>query len=241
MCCSASGSERIAAITIACATTTGCTSRARRRSPSRFPGPPRRAREHAQDRRRRSRSRSRRRITFRRFPLPSGVETENELLVRLAEEGARERYGDPLPANVRERARLRARRHHEDGLRRLLPDHVRLHQGRARSRNSRWSGTRLGRRIARRVLAPHHRRLPAQVRSPLRALPESGARVDARHRRRLLLRAPRRGDRVRAPEVRPRIGRADHHVRHDEVARRDQGRRPRARLQPRPRPTRWRS
>src|SRR5688500_4867182 len=37
------------------------------------------------------------------FPLPSGVETENELLVRLAEEGARRRYGDPLPANVRER------------------------------------------------------------------------------------------------------------------------------------------
>jgi len=37
------------------------------------------------------------------FPLPAGVATENELLVRLAEEGARERYGDPLPANVRER------------------------------------------------------------------------------------------------------------------------------------------
>ena len=37
------------------------------------------------------------------FPLPSGVETENELLVRLAEEGARVRYGDPLPDNVRER------------------------------------------------------------------------------------------------------------------------------------------
>jgi len=37
------------------------------------------------------------------FPLPSGIETENELLVRLAEEGAVERYGSPLPANVRER------------------------------------------------------------------------------------------------------------------------------------------
>src|SRR5215212_971921 len=37
------------------------------------------------------------------FPLPEGVGTENELLVRLAEAGARERYGDPLPANVRER------------------------------------------------------------------------------------------------------------------------------------------
>ena len=37
------------------------------------------------------------------FPLPAGVSTENELLVRMAEEGARERYGDPLPQNVRER------------------------------------------------------------------------------------------------------------------------------------------
>ena len=37
------------------------------------------------------------------FPLPTGVTTENELLVMLAEAGARERYGDPLPDNVRER------------------------------------------------------------------------------------------------------------------------------------------
>jgi DNA polymerase-3 subunit alpha len=37
------------------------------------------------------------------FPLPDGVATENELLVRLSEAGARERYGDPLPENVRER------------------------------------------------------------------------------------------------------------------------------------------
>ena len=37
------------------------------------------------------------------FPLPTGIETENELLVRLAEEGAVERYGTPLPPEVRER------------------------------------------------------------------------------------------------------------------------------------------
>ena len=37
------------------------------------------------------------------FPLPAGVGSENELLVRLAEDGAKMRYGDPLPANVRER------------------------------------------------------------------------------------------------------------------------------------------
>src|SRR5215207_3004755 len=43
------------------------------------------------------------------FPLPSGVETENELLVRLATDGARDRYaggadsGQPLPPEVKER------------------------------------------------------------------------------------------------------------------------------------------
>ena len=37
------------------------------------------------------------------FPLPPGIETENELLIRLAEEGARQRYGAELPPNVRER------------------------------------------------------------------------------------------------------------------------------------------
>jgi len=37
------------------------------------------------------------------FPLPQGVGSENELLVRLSEEGAKMRYGDPLPAHVRER------------------------------------------------------------------------------------------------------------------------------------------
>ncbi|HWL38870.1 MAG TPA: DNA polymerase III subunit alpha [Gemmatimonadaceae bacterium] len=37
------------------------------------------------------------------FPLPEGIETENELLVRLAEEGSRKRYGEILAPEVRER------------------------------------------------------------------------------------------------------------------------------------------
>jgi DNA polymerase III subunit alpha len=37
------------------------------------------------------------------FPLPSGVESENDLLVQLATSGAKERYGDPLPDAARER------------------------------------------------------------------------------------------------------------------------------------------
>ncbi|HEY6829285.1 MAG TPA: DNA polymerase III subunit alpha [Gemmatimonadaceae bacterium] len=37
------------------------------------------------------------------FPLPPEVKSENDLLMTLAEKGARERYGDPLPPEVRER------------------------------------------------------------------------------------------------------------------------------------------
>jgi DNA polymerase-3 subunit alpha len=37
------------------------------------------------------------------FPLPAGVESENSLLIELAHAGARERYGDPLPDDVRQR------------------------------------------------------------------------------------------------------------------------------------------
>ncbi len=37
------------------------------------------------------------------FPLPDGVTSENDLLVQLAEAGAKERYGDPFPQEVQER------------------------------------------------------------------------------------------------------------------------------------------
>jgi len=37
------------------------------------------------------------------FPLPSGVASENELLMQLATAGTKERYGDPIPDHVRER------------------------------------------------------------------------------------------------------------------------------------------
>ena len=37
------------------------------------------------------------------FPLPSGVQSENDLLTALSIEGAKQRYGDPMPDHVRER------------------------------------------------------------------------------------------------------------------------------------------
>ena len=194
------------------------------------PGPPRRAREHARASPTRSTSPSRRSTTCRPSRSRRASATENELLVTLADGRRAERYGDRLPANVRERLDYELGVITKTGYAGYFLIVCGLHQGGARPRHPGGPGPRLGGRLARRLRAAHHRRLSAQVRSPLRALPESRARVDARHRRGLLLRAPRRGDRVRAPEVRQRVGRPDRHVRHDEVARRDQGRRPHARL-----------
>ena len=90
-------------------------------------------------------------------------------------------------------------------------------------------GPRIGRRQPGRLLPAHHRRRSARLRPDLRALPQPRARVAARYRHRLLRAAPRRGDRLRHAEVRPRERRADHHVRHDEGAGRRARRRPRPR------------
>ena len=197
-----------------------------------LPGAPRRAGEHAPDRRRGG-IRVREEVLRPVVPAPARGE-QRERAARDARDGGRARaVRRRAAAGGAGAARLRAGRDHEDGLRRLLPDRVRLHQGGARPGHPGRSRTRLGGGIDRRVRAADHGRLPAQVRSPVRALPESRARVDAGHRRRLLLRAARRGDRVRPAEVRQGIGRADRHVRNDEVARRDQGRRPDAGLHPR--------
>ena len=89
---------------------------------------------------------------------------------------------------------------------------------------------RLGRRQPGRVRAAHHRPRSDPVQPALRALPQSRAQVDARHRHRLLLRAPRRGHPLRARAVRRGPRRADHHVRDAEGEGGDQGRRPRARV-----------
>ena len=65
-------------------------------------------------------------------------------------------------------------------------------------------GPRLGGRLAGRLRAAHHRRRSAAVRPALRALPEPRPHQHARHRHRLLHAPPRRGDRLRQREVRPR-------------------------------------
>ena len=128
---------------------------------------------------------------------------------------------------VRRAARLRDRDDQEDGVSRLLPDRLGLHPLRAREGHSGRPGPRLGGRQPGRLGAAHHRRRSALLRPDFRALPQSRARVAARYRRRLLRAAPRRGDRVRHREVRPRERLADHHVRHHEGEGRHSRRRPR--------------
>ena len=158
------------------------------------------------------------------FPRPAGYATDEALLDHLAREGTAQRYGTPLPPAVAERLALRARRHQHRGLRRLLPDRAGLHRRGAGTGDSGGTGPRLRGGLAGGVCAPHHRRGPAAVRPALRAVPEPRARVHARHRRGLLLRAAGRGDRVRPAAVRAGKRRPDRHLRHHEGARRGEGR-----------------
>ena len=141
---------------------------------------------------------------------------------RVARSGRRRAREAPrrsrLRAGLRRRglpaaARLRARRHREDGVSRLFPDRRRLHpMGQAAGHTGR-AGARLGRRLAGRLRADHHRSRSDPLRPAVRALPQSGTRVDAGLRHRLLPGPPRRGDRLCAPALRRRPRRADHHLR----------------------------
>ena len=129
---------------------------------------------------------------------------------------------------LRQAARLRDRRHLEDEVPRLLPDRRRLHPVGQGQRHPRGAGARLGRRLGGGLVAHHHRPRSAPLRPAVRALPESRAHLDAGLRHRLLPGPPRRGDPLRAEEVRRRPRGADHHPRQAAGARRAARRRPRA-------------
>ena len=123
---------------------------------------------------------------------------------------------------------LRDRRHLQDEVPRLLPDRRRLHPVGQGQRHSRRAGARLGCRLGRGLVAHHHRSRSPALRPAVRAVPEPRAPVDARLRHRLLPGPPRRGDPLRAEEVRRRPRGADHHARQAAGARRAARRRPRA-------------
>ena len=134
-----------------------------------------------------------------------------------------------------------ARRDRQDGLQRLLPDRLGLRPLRQGERHRGRPRQRLGGGLDRRLLPGDHGRRSARVRPAVRALPEPRARVDAGHRHRLLRARPRARDALRDREVRPRVGRADRHLRQDVPARRDARRGPRARHRLRHRATASRS
>ena len=101
------------------------------------------------------------------------------------------------PRRLSRAARLRARRHRAHEVSRLLPDRRRLHPVGEGARHPGRAGPRLGRRLARRLCADHHRPRSAPLRPAVRALPQSRARVDAGLRHRLLPGPARRGDPLR--------------------------------------------
>ena len=162
------------------------------------------------------------------FPRPAEYESDEKLLDHLARQGAERRYGSPLPPEVARAARLRAGGDRAGRLRRLLPDRAGLHRGGAGARHPGGARPRIGGGLDRGLRARHHQCLPAQVRPAVRTVPQPRARVHAGYRRGLLLRAPGRGDRVRAGAVRAQQRRPDRHLRNDEVAGGGQGCRPRA-------------
>ena len=128
----------------------------------------------------------------------------------------------------RQRLDFELERHRGDEVSRLLPDRRRLHQVGEVAGHPGRAGPRLRRRLAGRLGADHHRSRSDPLRAHLRALPQSRTRLDAGLRHRLLPGPPRRGDPLRAGQVRSRPGRADHHLRHAAGARRAARRRPRA-------------
>ena len=152
--------------------------------------------------------------------------------VRVPRRAVRARARAPLrqgDAGAARAAPVRAEDDQGDGLRRLLPDRLGLHPLRQGERDRRRPRPRLGRRLARRVLARDHRHRPDPLRPALRALPQPGPQGDAGHRHRLRRRRPRARDQLRLREVRPRPRRPDHHLRDDGRPRRRARRRPGAR------------
>ena len=154
------------------------------------------------------------------FPTPDGADEGTYLRARV-EEGLRLRYRDPVPAVARERAEMELGVIERMGFNAyflIVWDFVNF----AKS-NGIAVGPGRGRRrgVDRRLLPVDHRRRPAALRPPLRALPQPRARVHARHRHRLLGARTRARHALRHREVRARVGRADRHLREDVAAQRD--------------------
>ncbi len=135
-------------------------------------------------------------------PLPEGS-SEDEYIGKLALEGLDARFREIAGRYPHDRDAYRQRLEMElgvirkMGLQRLLPHRPGLHQLGQAAQGAGGPGARLGRRVHRGLVAAHHRPRPHPLEPPLRALPQSRARLDARLRRRLLPEPARRGHRLR--------------------------------------------
>ena len=164
-----------------------------------------------------------------RADVPAG-ETEDSWFRKEVWRGIEARYpGDRLDQGVRDRVEMELAIISQKGYSRLLPRGRRLHQLGQGQRHPRRPRPRLGCRVHRGVLAPHHRPVPPRARAVLRAVPQPRAPLDARLRHRLRRRPPRRGHLLRQRQVRRRARRPDRDVRPAEGQGRHQGRGPRAR------------
>ena len=114
---------------------------------------------------------------------------------------------------VTARLGTRVGRHQQAGLLELLSDRVGLRAVCPRAGHS-GHGPRLGRRLAGFLRAASEPRLPAGIRSAVRAVSGREPPRGARYRHRLLPAAARRGDPVRQGQVRRGERGADRHVRH---------------------------
>ncbi len=161
------------------------------------------------------------------YPTPEGRDAF-EYLVELAEAGLPSRYPQRTP-ELDERLAFELKTIREMGFADyflIVWDLISFARGNG---DQRRPGTRIDRRLARRLLPGHHRGRPDEVRPAVRAHAEPGPEVHARHRHRLRRSRPRPRDQLRRREVRARPRRADHHLRDDDGARGDSRRRPRAR------------
>jgi DNA polymerase-3 subunit alpha len=165
-----------------------------------------------------------------KFPCPDGMNettTSSSACGKVPACATRDRID--TDKELRDRIDLRAQRHPEDGLRRLLPHRRRLHRH-ARNKGipvGPGRGSAAGSVVA--YCSSITQLCPLEPRPALRALPQPRPRLDARHRRRLLRRTPRRGDRIRPQEVRRGVRLPDRHLRNHEGQGRHPRRRPRDR------------
>ena len=94
----------------------------------------------------------------------------------------------------------------------IVADFIRWARGARRAGGSRAAAPARARWSP--IVARHHRPRSDRTRPAVRAIPESGTRVDAGFRRRFLHGGPRPGHRIRRQQIRPRPRLADHHLRH---------------------------